>query len=152
MHTRRGRRRFGDFELHLDSCELYRSGRPVRIQPQPLRVLAILVERAGDVVSRDELRGLVWNEATFVEFDEGINYCIRQIRLALHDEAGKPIYVETLKRRGYRFIAPIDRVPDVEEPPPIQLPAADVRHVPSRRRVAGFGPPLPTRCRPSSPP
>jgi Tol biopolymer transport system component len=72
-------------------------------------VLAILVDRAGEVVSRDELRHLVWDQATFVEFDQGLNYCIRQIRLALRDDAVKPVFVETLKKRGYQFIAPVER-------------------------------------------
>src|SRR4026207_1866254 len=93
----RGRRfRFAQFELDLDARELLRNGRPVRIQPQPTRVLAtlglqartplrvleILVVRAGTLVPREELRQRIWDEATYVEFDQGLNYCIRQIRLA----------------------------------------------------------------------
>jgi DNA-binding winged helix-turn-helix (wHTH) protein/Tol biopolymer transport system component len=99
--------RFGDYELDSQSGRLLRGGRPVRIQPQPLRVLSVLLERAGGIVSRDQLRSRIWGEATFVEFDQGLNYCIRQIRLALGDEASDPVYIETLPKQGYRFIAPI---------------------------------------------
>jgi hypothetical protein len=79
MDARAPRLRFGDFELDPGSATLLRGSRRVRIQPQPLRVLAILVDRAGEVVSREELRDAVWDQATFVEFDQGLNYCIRQI-------------------------------------------------------------------------
>jgi DNA-binding winged helix-turn-helix (wHTH) protein len=96
--------RFADFELDAQSGELLRNGQPVRIQPQPLRVLRVLLERPGQTVSREELRLRVWGEATYVEFDQGLNYCIRQIRLALGDSAAKPIYIETAPRQGYRFV------------------------------------------------
>lgn len=102
--------RFGNFELHLDAQELLRDGRPVRIQPQPYRVLELLVLRAGEVVSRDELRQRIWDAATYVEFDQGLNYCIRQIRFVLGDSAANPVYVETLKKRGYRFTAPVETI------------------------------------------
>jgi len=102
--------RFGRFELNSEAGELRRDGRPVRIQPQPLRVLALLVQRAGEVVSREELRQQIWDAATFVEFDQGLNYCIRQIRLALNDDAGNPAFIETLKKRGYRFTAAVEAV------------------------------------------
>ena len=108
--TRDRRLRFAQFELDLDARELLRDGRPVRIQPQPLRVLEILVEQAGTLVTREELRQRIWDEATFVEFDQGLNYCIRQIRLALGDDAATPVFVETLKKRGYRFTARVEEV------------------------------------------
>src|SRR5271169_1215773 len=104
----KGRLRFGDYELDSHAGKLYRNGLAVKIQPQPLRVLTILLERPGEVVSREHLRDRVWGEATFVEFDQGLNYCIRQIRLALRDGASKPIYIETLPKQGYRFIASAD--------------------------------------------
>jgi DNA-binding winged helix-turn-helix (wHTH) protein len=128
--TARNRRlRFAQFELDLDARELLRDGRPVRIQPQPLRVLEILVVQAGTLVTREELRQRVWDEATFVEFDQGLNYCIRQIRLALGDDAATPLFIETLKKRGYRFTARVEVVggdaetgsgdaPDAGEAPP----------------------------------
>ena len=102
-----GSLRFGDYEFDSHSGKLLRDGRPVKIQPQPLRVLAVLAEHPGEIVSREQLRERIWGEATFVEFDQSLNYCIRQIRLALHDEASKPAYVETLPKQGYRFIAPV---------------------------------------------
>ena len=104
------RLRFAQFELDLDARELLRDGRPVRIQPQPLRVLEILVVQAGTLVTREELRQRIWDEATFVEFDQGLNYCIRQIRLALGDDAATPVFIETLKKRGYRFTARVEVV------------------------------------------
>src|SRR5271170_6818355 len=100
-----GRRRFGDFEFDFEAGRLFRDGEAVRIQPQPLRVLEVLVARPGEIVSREELRNRVWGEATFVEFDQGLNYCIRQIRLALSDAASQPLFIETLPKQGYRFIA-----------------------------------------------
>jgi DNA-binding winged helix-turn-helix (wHTH) protein/Tol biopolymer transport system component len=102
-----GRVRFGEYEFDSDSGKLLRDGRPVKIQPQPLRVLGILVQRPGEIVTREELHARVWDQATFVEFDQGLNYCIRQIRLALRDDASKPVYIETLPKQGYRFIAPV---------------------------------------------
>jgi len=101
------RLRFGDYELDSRSEKLLRDGRPVKIQPQPLRVLAVLAEHRGEIVSREQLRERIWGAATFVEFDQGLNYCIRQIRVALGDEASKPAYVETLPKQGYRFIASV---------------------------------------------
>lgn len=103
-----GNLRFGDCELDSHSGKLYRDGAPVRLQPQPLRVLTVLVERRGEIVSREELRERVWGEATYVEFDQGLNYCIRQVRLALRDNASAPRFVETLPKQGYRFIAAIE--------------------------------------------
>src|SRR5262245_39456612 len=109
------RLRFAQFELDLEARELLRDGRPVRIQPQPLRVLEILVVQAGTLVTREELRQRIWDEATYVEFDQGLNYCIRQIRLALGDDAATPVFIETLKKRGYRFIARVDVVGESAE-------------------------------------
>ena len=126
MNAHAGRARFGDFELDAESGTLLRQGRRVRLQPQPLRVLALLVERAGEVVSRDDIRRAIWDQATFVEFDQGLNYCIRQIRQALNDDAVKPAFVETLKKRGYIFIAPVERIgePVVEPNVAPVMPAA----------------------------
>ena len=104
--------RFGRFELDAEAETLRRDGRKVKLQPQPLRVLAILIERAGQVVSREELQRSVWDQATFVEFDQGLNYCIRQIRAALRDDTETPEFIETLRRKGYRFIAPVERIVD----------------------------------------
>jgi len=132
--------RFGDFELDSRSGKLFREGRPVKIQPQPLRVLGILAERPGEIVSREHLRDRIWGDATFVEFDQGLNYCIRQIRIALRDEASEPAYIETLPKQGYRFIASIASQPLVEEnngngnyaSPPVDAQTVDT---PARRRL-----------------
>lgn len=102
-----GRVRFGEYEFDSHAGKLLRDGWPVKVQPQPLRVLAILIQRPGEIVTREELHACIWGDATFVEFDQGLNYCIRQIRLALRDDASKPAYIETLPKQGYRFIAPI---------------------------------------------
>ncbi len=110
-----GRLRFGRFELDSVAQNLLFEGRPVKIQPQPLRVLSVLVEHAGQVVTREQLRDQVWGESTFVEFDQGLNYSIRQIRLALRDKVANPAYIETLPKQGYRFIASVTG-PELEEP------------------------------------
>jgi DNA-binding winged helix-turn-helix (wHTH) protein/Tol biopolymer transport system component len=120
--TQTARRRFGRFELDLRSGTLLKDGRRVRLQPQPSRVLTMLVARSGDVVSREELRHAIWDTATFVEFDQGLNYCVRQIRQALGDDATEPVYVETIKRVGYQFIAAVERI----EPPPAHNPEPSV--------------------------
>jgi DNA-binding winged helix-turn-helix (wHTH) protein len=95
---------FDDFEFRVDSGELRRAGEVVRIQPQPARVLEALARRAGEVVSRQELQELVWGEETHVDFEEGLNYCIKQLRRALADQATDPKFIETVPRRGYRFL------------------------------------------------
>jgi DNA-binding winged helix-turn-helix (wHTH) protein/TolB-like protein len=98
---------FADFVFDERAGELRRNGTTKRLEPQPARVLAVLVERAGDLVSRAELQQRVWSGETYVDFDRGLNYCIAQIREALGDSASEPRFIETLPRRGYRFIAPI---------------------------------------------
>ena len=100
--------RFGEFELALKSGELRKNGSVVRLQPQPFKVLAFLVSHAGQTVTRHELQEAVWEEGTFVDFEHGLNYCIKQIRTALGDDAQSPRLIETLPRRGYRFIAEVE--------------------------------------------
>jgi DNA-binding winged helix-turn-helix (wHTH) protein/TolB-like protein len=102
--------RFGVFEFHRASRELRREGMLVRLQAQPAQVLACLLERAGDVVSREELRQVVWPEGTFVDFERGLNFCIAQIRAALNDNAVEPRFVRTIPKRGYQFIAPVSPI------------------------------------------
>jgi cholera toxin transcriptional activator len=99
--------RFGVFELDLAAGELRKSGMKLRLQEQPLQILALLLERAGSVVTREELRQKVWPADTFVDFDHGLNTAVNKLREALGDSASSPRYVETLARRGYRFIAPV---------------------------------------------
>ena len=106
---------FDQFELDLASGELCKGGAPVRLQPQPLKVLTLLARRAGQLVMRDEIQKEVWTDHTFVDFDQGLNYCIRQIRTALSDNAESPRYIETVPRRGYRFLAHVRSVSSAAE-------------------------------------
>jgi TolB-like protein/DNA-binding winged helix-turn-helix (wHTH) protein/Tfp pilus assembly protein PilF len=101
--------RFGAFELDLRAGELRKNGAKLRLQGQPLQVLATLLNRAGDVVTRGELRSQIWSADTFVDFDHGLHNSIARLREALGDSAENPRYIETLPRRGYRFIAPVER-------------------------------------------
>lgn len=117
--------RFGSFELDLSSGELRRDGIPLKLQPQPARVLALLVSRPGEVVTRNELAERVWGSETFVDFERGLNFAIRQIRATLDDDADQPRYIETVPKRGYRFIAPLEQDP----------PAAPMYVSPPRRSV-----------------
>jgi TolB-like protein/DNA-binding winged helix-turn-helix (wHTH) protein/Flp pilus assembly protein TadD len=111
--------RFDSFELDLRSGELRQNGASVKLQPQPAKLLALLVSRAGQVVSREELVGEVWGSETFVDYERGLNFAIRQIRSVLGDDADQPRFLETLPRRGYRFIASVQgEIPvAVAEPP-----------------------------------
>lgn len=99
--------RFGVFELDLNAGELRKNGAKLRLQGQPFQVLALLLDRPGEVVTRDELRQQLWPADTFVDFDHSLNTAINKVREALGDSASSPRYVETLARRGYRFIAPL---------------------------------------------
>ena len=100
-------RRFGEFQFHPETGELFRSGERVELQNQPARVLELLTRRLGELVTRDELRGAVWGGDTHVDFDRSLNFCVRRIRVALGDSTRSPMYLETLPRRGYRFLAPV---------------------------------------------
>jgi DNA-binding winged helix-turn-helix (wHTH) protein len=106
-------RRFSGFQLDLSTLELMREGRRVPLQPQPARVLAALVAQPGTLVSRDELRAAIWGDATFVDFDRGLNYCVRHLRAALGDVARRPRFIETVARRGYRFVATVSEAQPV---------------------------------------
>ncbi len=111
---------FGSFEVDLASGELRREGLKVKLQDQPLRLLVLLLERAGEVVTREELRNRLWPADTFVDFDHSLNTAVRKLREALGDSAEAPRYVETLARRGYRFAVPVR---DREAPAPPALSA-----------------------------
>src|SRR5499427_8685872 len=102
--------RFGAFELRTASAELRLNGDPVKVPPQPLKVLELLARHSGEVLTRNEIREHVWCGDTFVDFEQGLNFCIRQIREALGDHADAPRFVETLPRRGYRFLMPVTEV------------------------------------------
>ena len=106
---------FGPFVLLPTSGELWKSGLLLKLAPQPFQLLTLLIERAGKLVTREDLQSALWADGTVVEFDQGLNYCIRQIRLVLGDDAREPTYIETVPKRGYRFIAPVT-VLNAEEP------------------------------------
>ena len=109
-------RRFGSFELDLDAERLLRSGRTIRIQPQPFRLLCLLTKRPGALVTREEIQTALWAGDTFVDFDQGVNFAIKQVREALGDSAEDSLYVQTVPKRGYRFLAPVEAGPEPAEP------------------------------------
>ena len=117
--------RFGVFELDLSAGELRKNGVKLRLQGQPFQVLALLLERAGDVVTREELQQRLWPSDTFVDFDHSLNTAINKVREALGDSASSPRYVETLARRGYRFIAPLQSEAVKEAVPKAELAATN---------------------------
>jgi len=100
--------RFGVFDLDLETGELRKSGHRIPLRPQASRILQMLVERPGQLITREEIKERIWGSNTFVDFENGLNFSIRQIRAALNDDANTPRYVETLPRHGYRFIAPVE--------------------------------------------
>jgi DNA-binding winged helix-turn-helix (wHTH) protein/tetratricopeptide (TPR) repeat protein len=116
------RYRFDAFELDATSGELRKAGRLLKLQPQPFRVLTLLIEHADQLVSREEIQRCLWQDSTFVDFEHGINFSINQIRAALGDSAAKPRYVETLPRRGYRFVGKLEPAP---APPPVETPPTE---------------------------
>ena len=109
--------RFGVFELNVTTEELRKSGILIRLAPQPLKLLALLARRSGQVVAREEIQQTLWGDETYVDFEQGMNHCIKQIRNALSDSADAPLYVETIPRRGYRFLAPVV-TKTIPAPPP----------------------------------
>ena len=98
--------RFGIFDFEVESGQLRKHARPVSLERQPARVLAVLLARAGELVSREELRESVWGD-THVDFDRGLAYCLSQIRGALGDRSDNPTFIQTFPKRGYKFIAPV---------------------------------------------
>src|SRR5262245_3184922 len=100
--------RFSIFEVNLQTGELRRKGQKVKLQDQPFQVLAALLEHPGEVVTREELRSKLWPADTFVDFDHSLNAAIKRLRDALGESAEKPIFIETMARRGYRFIGNIE--------------------------------------------
>jgi TolB-like protein/DNA-binding winged helix-turn-helix (wHTH) protein len=102
--------RFAAYEADLCTAELFKHGIRIKIQDQPFDILAMLLERPGRIVSREELRVRLWAKNTFVDFDAGLNAAVRRLRDVLDDSAEQPRYIETIPRRGYRFIAPVETV------------------------------------------
>jgi DNA-binding winged helix-turn-helix (wHTH) protein len=118
---RSGMVRFGVFEADLEAGELRREGRAVKLQDQPYRVLALLLQHPGVIVTREELRASLWPDDTFVDFDYGVNTAIKKVRWALGDSADNPRFIQTVPRKGYRFIAPVtlEQSPVVSTPVPV---------------------------------
>jgi DNA-binding winged helix-turn-helix (wHTH) protein len=98
---------FGAFELDLEAGRLLKNGRTVRLQPQPFRLLSLLVSQPGRLVTREEIQAALWKDETFVDFEQGVNFAIKQVREALGDRAESSVYVQTVPKRGYRFVAPV---------------------------------------------
>jgi TolB-like protein/DNA-binding winged helix-turn-helix (wHTH) protein/Flp pilus assembly protein TadD len=124
--------RFGLFELDVRSGELRKQGHKIRIEGQPVHILICLLENPGELVTREELRRKLWPADTYVNFEDGLNAAVKRLRQALNDSADNPRFVETLPRRGYRFLAPIQvvnaavEIPVVNEPPPAEPEPASV--------------------------
>ena len=117
--------RFGHYELDLHSREVRKGGMRIRVQQQPLKLLEILLERPGEMVTREELRTRIWPNESFGDFDQAVNVAVTKVRAALQDSAENPQYVETLPKRGYRFIAPVAIVGGLS-PDPTEASARNV--------------------------
>jgi len=111
--------RFGVYEIDLSAGELRKSGHKIGLQEQPFQVLVLLLAQAGQLVTREELQKRLWPADTFVDFDLGMNTAIKKIRAALGDSADNPKFVETLPRKGYRFICPVEKVTSVAPGPAV---------------------------------
>src|ERR1700727_1869223 len=108
--------RFGLFEVDIGEGKLTKSGTRIRLQEQPFRILVLLLEHAGQLVTRDAIRHELWSRDTFVEFDRALNTAVGKLRAALSDSAENPRFLETIPRKGYRFVAPVVWSPEVEGP------------------------------------
>ena len=111
-----GRLHFDHFEIDLRSGDVWKHGKRIRLQDQPFQVLRVLVERHGEIVTRDELKQTLWSSDTFVDFDDGLNTAVKKIRDVLGDSIERPRYIETIPRRGYRFLATLEEVPQAIAP------------------------------------
>src|SRR5712672_4310322 len=100
--------RFGIFEVDLNALELRKNGLRLKLSEQPFQILVMLLERPGEIVTRDELRNRLWQSDTFVDFDHGLNNAVMRLREVLGDSSDNPRFVETIPRRGYRFVAHVD--------------------------------------------
>jgi DNA-binding winged helix-turn-helix (wHTH) protein/tetratricopeptide (TPR) repeat protein/TolB-like protein len=130
--------RFGVFEFDVETGDLWSRGQRTRLQDQPRLVLGMLLERPGELVSREALRDALWPHDTFVDFDAGVNVVVNKIRHVLHDSAASPRFIETLPKRGYRFIAPVTSAPSpdqIGDQPPESIPGTGLS---SRRQGFGF--------------
>ncbi len=119
------RYRFGTFEADAAVGELRRQGIRVKLNAQPFQVLCMLLDRPGELVTREEISRELWPDGTFVDYEHGVNSAVNRIRDALGDTAGSPRFVETLARRGYRFVAPVERIAPTETPPAASTPTSE---------------------------
>lgn len=108
---------FSAYEVHLRAGELFRAGHKIRLQVQPFHLLAMLLEHPGEVVTREDLQRRLWPADTFVDFDHSLNTAVKKLRLALSDDKKKPRFIETLPKRGYRFIGAVKQTKEKSEPP-----------------------------------
>src|SRR5258708_24122741 len=146
MTTQGHRFGFGPFEVDLRSQELSKSGVKIRLGGQPFEILAALLERPGELVTREELRARIWPADTFVDFNHGLNAAVNKLRGVLNDSAEHPLYIETLPRRGYRFTGKLGPPPPVDgphisapaPPPPFQNTLQST--------IPGWGPGLAYAC------
>ena len=126
---------FASFELDVRSGELRKNGRRIRLQDQPLQILLLLLDRPGELVSREEIQKKLWLDGTFVDFDNAINTAVRKLREALGDDSGDRRFIETFSRRGYRFIGSLESLSQKDEalptvpsePPPRPIPKKSKR-------------------------
>src|SRR5712692_3631941 len=140
------RYRFGDFEVDLHTGDLRKHGHRIRLQEKPFQILSLLLERAGEVVTRDELRQRLWPADTFVDFDANLNTSLNRLRQALGETANEQIFIRTIPRQGYRFIATITKVEDsmnapAPPPGPVGATAAGERAATLRAWLGSFSPP-----------
>ena len=126
--------RFGTYEVSLQSGEVRKAGMRIKVQQQPMKLLQILLERPGEVVTREELRSRVWTDESFGDFDQAVNIAIGKLRSALGDSAENPRFIETLPKRGYRFIADVS-VADTDDRP--KKPESAAGDLPGQERKTG---------------
>ncbi len=149
MSAEASKYRFGPYEVHTRTRELYKQGTRLKLRPQPFQVLQVLVERAGDLVGREELRRILWPAETYVDFERGLNTSIKELRRRLSDSASDPRYIETLPKLGYRLIVPVE----AERPVPKGAAAQDPRPpIPERETGATAFPETKSRALPSPQP
>src|ERR1700690_1245418 len=135
--TNRRSVQFGLFELDLDARELRKSGVRIKLQEQPFQILSLLLERPGSIITREDLQKKLWPGDTFVDFDLSLNSAVKKLRQALNDDSENPRFVETLYRRGYRFIAPVNGHADVSQ---IQLVESGAAPAPAPPPIAASKP------------
>src|SRR4051794_25854637 len=128
--------RFGAFEVEGKTADLRRNGVAIRLQDQPSQLLVYLLRHAGEIVTREDLRGQLWPADTFVDFDHALNTAVMKLREALGDSSEKPLYIQTLPRKGYRFVAPVSVLPSngasASTVPPIDSEQVGLRPSPGR--------------------